>query len=202
MAALPLGVTPRDGLFALGIGLLTGAAFPPLGLWPLALIAPCLFLILVRDQPTDVARNLGVLYGLTLALSTMYWFIGVFGVLAVALIGLMAGYFGLLATLIGLTHGYRPLARAALVALFAVAVEWLRGDAWYLRFPWYTAPHALAAAPAWIAPVRWLGVYGLSFAIWLIAGWGAFGPKPVWAALLLLPAFSLVIVSTGHWCPG
>ena len=29
MPALPLGVSPRDGLFALGIGLLNAAAFPP-----------------------------------------------------------------------------------------------------------------------------------------------------------------------------
>ncbi len=197
MASLPLGVEPRAGLFALGIGLLTGAAFPPFGLWPFALIAPCLFLLLVKDQPTDVARNLGVLYGLALSLSTMYWFFGVFGILAVALVGLMAGYFGLLATLIALTRSHRPLARAALVALFAVAVEWLRGDAWYLRFPWYTAPHALASAPEWIAPVRWLGVYGLSFALWFVSAWGAFGPKPVWAAFVLLPACSWLLPGAG-----
>ena len=36
-------------------------------------------------------------------------------------------YFGILATLIGLTRDVKPWRRAALVALFAVGIEWLRG---------------------------------------------------------------------------
>src|SRR5262249_55225485 len=71
------------------------------------------------------------------------------------------------------------------VALFAVAVEWLRGDAWYLRFPWYTPPHALAALPPLVAAVRWLGTYGLSYVVWLVTAAMAFG-RP-WAGLALLP---------------
>src|SRR5919197_574313 len=70
--------------------------------------------------------------------------LGLWGLMAVPLIALMAGYFGLFATLFGLTRQRPPLYRAALIDLFAVAVEWLRGDACYLRFPWYTVPHALA----------------------------------------------------------
>jgi apolipoprotein N-acyltransferase len=193
MASLSLGASPREALCAAGAGLIGAAAFPPLGLWPLGLVSPCLFLVLLRGRgPTD-ARNLGVVYGLALSLGTMYWFFGLFGPRAIALLLLMAGYWGLLATLIGVTRAQRPLARAALVALFAVAVEWLRGDAWYLRFPWFTAPHALAASPSWVAAVRWVGVYGLSFLIWFVAAWGAIGPRPAWALFLLLPAFSWLL---------
>jgi len=123
----------------------------------------------------------------------MYWLFAIFGVLAIALVGIMAGYFGVLATLIALTRGQSLLLRSALVAFFAVGIEWLRGDAWYLRFPWYTPAHALAADPAWIAPARWLGTYGLSYVIWLIAALGAFGRPLVWAAFLLLPAASFLL---------
>src|SRR5262249_34151145 len=56
---------------------------------------------------------------------------------------------------------------------------------------------ALAASPPWIAAARWLGVYGLSFAVWLIAAWGAFGPKAAWSAFLLLPACSWLLPAAG-----
>ncbi|HEV3258890.1 MAG TPA: nitrilase-related carbon-nitrogen hydrolase [Gemmataceae bacterium] len=193
LKSLPLGVTLREGLLAVAGALLAAASFPPLGLWPLALVSAALFLVLIRDRPAASARPLGLLYGLVYGLGTMYWFAGIFGPVAVGLVALFALYFGLLATLIALTRGHRPAVRALLAALFAVAVEWLRGDAWYLRFPWYTVPHALAAAPAWIAAARWLGTYGLSFLIWFVAGLGAFARPYYWLALLLLPASSLLL---------
>jgi apolipoprotein N-acyltransferase len=123
----------------------------------------------------------------------MYWFFNIFASLAVPLIALMAGYFGLLGALIGSTRGKNAVCRAILVAMFAVGVEWVRGDAWYLRFPWYTVPHALASSPPWIAGVRWLGVYGLSFVIWLIAGVGVYSRPYYLALFLLLPLSSLLL---------
>ncbi len=188
LLSLKLGVSLRDFLAAAGSALLGAAAFPPVCLWPCTLISIVLFLSIIHDRQTSEARRLGLVYGLFYGLGTMYWMFGIFGALAVSLIALMAGYFGILATAIGLTRGHRPLARAALAALFAVAVEWLRGDAWYLRFPWYTAPHALAASPAWVSLARWLGVYGLSYVAWLIAAGGVFWRPWAWAAFLLLPA--------------
>src|SRR5205823_4130266 len=77
--------------------------------------------------------------------------------------------------------------------LFAVAIEWLGGDAWYLRFPWYTVPHALAQSPVWIAAAHWLGVYGLSYVIWFIASAGAFIGGRWWLAFLVLPAVAWLL---------
>jgi apolipoprotein N-acyltransferase len=188
MRALPIGVTPRQAALAFAAGLLGAAAFWPLAFWPLLLVSVALFLRLLRDQDGQTARNIGLVYGLTFAAGTMYWMFWIFGALAIPLLALMAAYFGLLATLVALTRGLGVPARAALVALFAVAIEWLRGDAWYLRFPWYTPPHALAAAPPMVAAARWLGVYGLSYVVWLIAAVGAFGRPHAWLAFLLLPA--------------
>jgi apolipoprotein N-acyltransferase len=193
--ALLLGFPARSGGVIVAAGLLGAAAFPPLGLWPLTLVSTALLLFVIRDADTLVARNLGLLYGLVYGLGTMYWLFALFGARAVPLVGLMAAYFGLLATLVALTRGTNPWARAALVAVFAVAIEWLRGDAWYLRFPWYTPPHALAAAPMWVSLVRWFGVYGLSGAIWFLAAAGAFRQPAFWLGLLLLPAGSFLLPS-------
>ncbi len=198
MVSLPLGMDRRQGALACAAGLFGAAAFWPLAIWPLAFVSLCLLLWLLRDQDSRSARNLALVYGLTFAAGTMYWMFWIFGVLAVPLLALMAGYFGLLGTLVGLTRGQAVPARVALTALFAVAVEWLRGDAWYLRFPWYTPPHALAANPVWLAAARWLGTYGLSFVVWLIAAGGAFGRRRNWALFLLLPAFSLLLPPDGE----
>ncbi|MHB1425190.1 MAG: nitrilase-related carbon-nitrogen hydrolase [Gemmataceae bacterium] len=196
MTALPLGIAPRQGILASAAGLLAAAAFWPISLWPLMLVSLALLLRLLRDQDPQTARNLGLVYGLTFAAGTMHWMFLIFGVLAIPLLAIMAAYFGLLATLFALTRGWNAAARVCLAALFAVAVEWLRGDAWYLRFPWYTPAHALAAAPPMVAGARWLGAYGLSLVIWLLAAAGAFRPL-AYAGFLLLPACWLLLPADG-----
>jgi apolipoprotein N-acyltransferase len=139
------------------------------------------------------AGKFGLVYGLTYGFGTLYWLFGIFGISSMVLISIFAAYYGLLGWLIGLTRGQPPLPRAALIALFAVGIDWLRGDAWYLRFPWYTLPHALAQEPRWIALARWTGTYGLAFVVWFIAGSGAFVHRYAWAAFLLLPGASLLL---------
>jgi apolipoprotein N-acyltransferase len=192
-----VGLTLREAGCVLGIAVLSAASFPPIGLWPLSVVAVCLFLLLIRDASAETARNLGLVYGVLYGLGTMYWFFDIFFVLAVPLVAIFGAYFGLLSTLIALTRGKSPLLRAALTGLFAVGVEWLRGDAWYLRFPWYTLPHALAQQPTWIAPVRWLGTYGFSFSIWFLAAWGAFRDVRIWLAFSLIPACAFLLPEVG-----
>ncbi len=188
-----VGISTRDALWSLGSGLLGAAAFPPLGLWPLALISLFLFLRLIGCKNPSEARAIGLLYGFAFGLGTMYWLFGLFGVYALVLIVIMANYFVLLASLIAMTRDSPAAVRALAVTVFAIAVEWFRGDAWYLRFPWYTPAHALAQSPAWIACSHWIGTYGLSGLVWGIAAWAAFG-KPYFAlAYLLLPAGSFLL---------
>jgi apolipoprotein N-acyltransferase len=157
------------------------------------MVSIALFVWLLRGRTSGDARVIGLVYGLTYGLGTMYWLFGIFGFLAVSFVALMAGYFGILATAIAMTKNRSWFVRAILAAVFAVAVECLRGDAWYLRFPWYTPAHALAQAPAWIALGRWSGTYGLSLVLWFIAGLGAFGQRRYWLLFFTLPAFSLFL---------
>ena len=193
LPSLPLGVSPRQGALALIIGGLGAAAFPPIDFFPLIFASIALFILLIRNHEPQTARNLGLLYGLAFALGTMYWLFAIFKTMAIPLVAIMAGYFGILATLIAMTRSHGPLVRAGLVAMIAIGIEWLRGDAWYLRFPWFTPPHALALAPTWIAPVHWLGTYGFSYAIWFIASLGAFWRMSIWAAFLVIPVTSLLL---------
>jgi apolipoprotein N-acyltransferase len=197
MTALPLGVSARQGLLALVAGLLGAAAFWPLTLWPLILVSIVLFLHLLRDADSQTARNIGLLYSIALAGGTMYWLFFLFGVFAIPLVAIMAAYFGLLATLVGMTRGMSVPARIVLTALFAVGIEWLRGDAWYLRFPWYTPLHALAAVPPCVAGTRWLGTYGLSYVVWLIAAASVFATRRYLAGFLLLPVVWFLLPADG-----
>ncbi len=198
MRAIPLGAPPRQCALACAAGLLAAAAFWPLTLWPLLPLSLVLFLRLLRDHGPATARNLGLVYGLTFAAGTLYWMFSIFGVFAVPLLAIMAAYFGLFASLVALTRGQGVPARVALVGLFAVGVEWLRGDAWYLRFPWYTPPHALAAVPPCVAGARWLGTYGLSYVVWSSAAAGAFFRPWACLAFLALPACWLLLPAEGE----
>ena len=188
-----VGISARDAAWSIGVALVGAAAFPPISLWPLSIISVALFVRLLRDKTPAQARSIGLVYGAAYGAATMYWLFGIFGFRAVSFVALMAGYFGILATLVGMTKNRPLLLRAMLIGIFAVAVEWLRGDAWYLRFPWYTVPHALAISPAWIAPARWIGTYGFSFLLWAIAALGALGRPAYWLAFCLIPAFSLLL---------
>jgi apolipoprotein N-acyltransferase len=190
---LSIGISARDAVCSIGAALIGAAAFPPISLWPLSIVSVAFFVRLLRDKTSAQARSIGLVYGAAFAAGTMYWLFGIFGLRAISFVALMAGYFGILSTLVGMTKNRPLLLRAMLIGLFAVAVEWLRGDAWYLRFPWYTVPHALAVSPTWIAPARWIGTYGFSFVLWTVAGLGALGRPAYWLGFCLIPVFSFLL---------
>src|ERR1700682_4919289 len=102
MSALRVGITARDALLCIASALVGAAAFPPISLGPLSIISIVLFVWLLRGKTPAEARSIGLVYGLAYGVGTMYWLFGIFGTLAVSFVALMAGYFGILATLIGM----------------------------------------------------------------------------------------------------
>src|SRR5262245_41124836 len=86
MSAVLLGITPRHSILAVAAGLLGAGAFWPISLWPLVLVSLCLFLRLLRDQGTQTARNIGLVYGFAFAAGTMYWMFPIYGAPAVLLL--------------------------------------------------------------------------------------------------------------------
>lgn len=131
-----------------------------------------LFLWTLRDLDASTARQVGIVYGMCFGLETIYSFSCIYRQGTAP--HLPDGSLLRPASSVAMTKGMKPLWRIVIVATCAVGIEWLRGDAWYLRFPWYTAPHAFATEPFLIAPVRWLGVYGFSLVLWLIVAAGVF----------------------------
>src|SRR5262245_5892088 len=107
-----IGVSVQDGAGCLLAGAAGAAAFPPIGLWPLALLSLYLFLKTLGDKPPADARAIGLCYGFIFGLGTMYWLFGLFGPSALALVFIMAGYFAILGTAIGTTRAASAGVRA------------------------------------------------------------------------------------------
>lgn len=171
-------------LLAGGLGAL---AFPPFSVVPAGMAAYLLLYWRIREYPAERARNAALLFGFAYGLGTMHWLFGLFGFAALSLMGVVALYHGLLGHLFAATRTLPPLLRALAVAGLAVGIEWWRGDGLWLPFPWYTIPHALAQLPAWIAPARWLGTYGLSLLVTFVLLLAACGRWRWLPVLLLLP---------------
>lgn len=85
---------------------------------------------------------------------------------AVFIHALIGGLIGLVSTRLHSARVPGPLAFAA----GWVAAEWIRAHAGPLAFPWLRLGSALASAPEWLTPARWIGEGGVSFLIALFAG--------------------------------
>lgn len=164
--------------FAAGASLV--AAFRPIGLWPLALIAPAALtgLWLVARGARDAALT-GFSFGMGLfgaGVSWVYVSLHQFGgmpapVAALATLGFCA-LLSLYPAAVGylqarLSGGDALRACVAIPALWTLS-EWLRG--WLLTgFPWLATGYALVPAPlAGFAPVG--GVFAVTLVAWVIAG--------------------------------
>lgn len=154
---------------ALASALLLAAAFPPVGAWWLAWLAPVpLYLALTA------ARSLlpGFVFGLVLFAAGMHWMNALAMPLWAALAviqGLFFAAFGALVGLFGarLPAGARPFAFAAGWVLF----EWVRSLGLY-AFPWFllATSQATPGGLPWLQIVAVTGQWGLSFALAAVAG--------------------------------
>ena len=191
------------------LALLSGAAlvlaFSPFDLFPLAVIAPALWLQTLQGRSPRLAFGLGWLFGIGLFGCGVFWIrisLNEFGniapplaiALTVLFVAVMALYYGLAGWLLQRLGATRTTASpqqrlAGAVLIFPavwVLIEWLRG--WlFTGFPWLILGNAALDSPAagWI-PL--LGVHGLSLILALSAGlaWAAWRlPRPRRALLFL-----------------
>jgi apolipoprotein N-acyltransferase len=162
---LPLAVL----LAALG-GLLSFLAFPPVGAWPLAFLAPVPLLIALREARPARGFGLGLLYGAVGFGLSLSW-IHLFGTIAWSALTLLAALsialFGALTPLVRLTG--HPLLSAAGVAALWTAIDWARG-LWPLGgFTWGSLGVSQVPNTATVRVAVVAGVWGVTFLVVFIA---------------------------------
>ncbi len=170
---------PRNAVLAacaVGVGASYQAAFARPSLAWLALVSLALVIELRRARTPRAAFWLGTLAGAGVFVPRLGFLWGLFGfqiggwtvsLVAPVLWMILASFHGVFVVLlraVGLRLGSRAALCAAPVAW--MGIEYLRSEAWWLRFPWFTIGEALDAYPAL---VRDLGVYGLGAAAAAVA---------------------------------
>ena len=162
---LPLAVV----LAALG-GLASFLAFPPVGAWPLAFLAPVPLLFVLHEARPSRGFALGLLYGAVGFGLTLSWIL-LFGRLAwsalTLLTALSTALFGTLFPLVRLSG--HPVWSAAGAAALWTAIDWARG-LWPLGgFTWGSlgvsqVPNRITVRIAVVA-----GVWGVTFLVVFVA---------------------------------
>ena len=157
---LPAGLAMLAGLAG---GLALSAAFPPLGIWPLAACGPALLVLALWRQRLRTALGAAAIFGLAFFFPLLSWLVNVawyvWAALAVAetviFVVLAAGQWLLL----------RLRAWPVWVAGWWVTAEAVR-DRWpWGGFPWGRLVMSQARAPT----VRWVAIGGPPFLTFLIA---------------------------------
>ncbi|MGH2679717.1 MAG: apolipoprotein N-acyltransferase [Actinomycetota bacterium] len=208
LTGLPL---PAGLILSLIGGVLSSLAFPPVGAWPLALVAPVFLFIALRDAGPGRGFAFGLTYGLIAFGLTLSWLM-LFGTLAWGALTLLASLsvalFGLLFPLV--RRPERPLVTALGATALWTAIDWARG-LWPLGgFTWGSlgasqVPNTITVRAAVVA-----SVFGVTFVVALAAALlaeAARGDRPPrgslrWAALsiivLLAPAVIPFAGATGR----
>ena len=174
----------RPRLTALILGLVSATGFAPLHLWPLTLLALAGWMALVARSPKGSrALGIGWAFGVGHFIVGLNWIATAFtyqaampawlGWIAVVLLALYLAVYPALAA--WGAWMIRPRAGPAFAApsyllgfaAFWALTEWLRS--WvFTGFAWN--PLGVIAVPHLAAPARWIGTYGMSAIVCLLAG--------------------------------
>lgn len=219
---LPNGVSRRDtGLAALS-GASLAAAFPDIGLWPLAWFGLVPLLSAMRGKDRLSCAGLGVVAGFVFFTLTLYWvsntmivYAGMPVPAAAAVTGLMtfalALYIGLFGYLFGMvSRGLSADAAFSAAPFLWVAVEFFRSNLPVLGFPWVRLADSQYEMLPVIQAADIAGEEGLGFVIvlsnaaaaqvvdWLTRRRAGAARFPAAQAGLALALVAAVLVY-GHW---
>ena len=163
-------------LLSVAGGLAVFAAFPPLDVWPLALLGPGLLVVALTGRSLRGSFGCGLVFGLALFVPLLSWLINVAWYAWGALAAALAVIFAIVCI------GQRLLLELPfwppLVAAWWVAAEALR-DRWPFAFPWGRLAMSQSVAP----DVRWVAVGGAPLLSFLVALTGAMAARAVLTAL-------------------
>jgi len=167
--ALPLGLIA---------GLLLAAAFPPVGLWPLAFVSPALLVLALSGRSLRGAFTVGLVFGLAFFFPLVAWVINLawFAWVALAIASaLIFAVFAIAQRLLLNLRWWPP----------AVAGWWVAAEAFRDRWPWGGFPWGrLAMSQAGVPTQGWAAIAGppaLTFVVALV------GAALGWLLLSVLP---------------
>jgi apolipoprotein N-acyltransferase len=151
---------------AVGSGLLLALAFPPVGWWPLAFVAPIPFLWVLRGAGPGRGALVGAAFGLAFYGTTLYWILR-FGELAwtalVLLAAASAALFGVLAPAV--RRDGHPMRNALGLAALWTAIDWVRA-AWPLGgFSWGALGVSQVDNRVTLRIASIAGVWGVTFLV-------------------------------------
>ncbi|HUC57659.1 MAG TPA: apolipoprotein N-acyltransferase [Streptosporangiaceae bacterium] len=188
---------------ALAAGLALAGAFPPVGVWPLAIVGPALLVLAVRGKRPLAAFGLGLACGAVFFIGLLCWLVNVAWYAWITLAVIEALIFAVL------TLALPPLLRLPgwplAVAGWWVAQEGLH-DRWpFGGFPWGRLVMSQASAPT----AGWSAIGGPPFLTFLLALAGAclaylYVRRTVLRAALAVLALGAVLGGNlaWHWSPG
>ncbi|GAB4143284.1 MAG: apolipoprotein N-acyltransferase [Sphingomonadales bacterium] len=199
-------------MLAFGLGAFLPLAFAPWFVLPMLVIA-LTGLIWLLDASRDwrAALALGWWFGFGQFLTGLFWIANAFSVREGVSYGQGLAAVLLLAAALALFPALAAAAARRLwspgderILIFAIcwsAAEWLRGHL-FTGFPWNFAGHALAFDPAAMQLAAYVGAYGLSLLVLLLAAApaamaAADGAKPSWRPLAAAAAASIMIAGFG-----
>jgi apolipoprotein N-acyltransferase len=154
-------------LLALASGLLLAAAFPPIGLWPLAFVSPALLVVALSGQSLRGAFTVGLVFGLAFFMVLLVWVVNLawFAWVALAIASALIFAVFAVAQRLLLNLRYWPL---------AVAGWWVAAEAFRDRWPWGGFPWGrLAMSQAGIPTQGWAAIAGPPAATFMVALVGA-----------------------------
>ncbi len=161
-------------LVAVAGGLALAAAFPPAGIWPLAVAGPALLVVALWHRSLRASFIIGLAFGIAFFVPLLSWLVNVAWYAWIALAVTEALILGLLA--VGQQVLLRLRAWPLGVAGWWVAAEALRGR-WPYAFPWGRLAMSQAGAPT--------------------AGWAAVGGAPLLTFLIALAGAALAWLLIG-----
>jgi apolipoprotein N-acyltransferase len=194
---------------ALAVGVaLTVLAFPPLGVWPLALVMLAPLAAVSDGSRPHRAFAATWLYSVTMAATIVRWLLHALLVEyevprlpAATFLALLVGAYALLPSSAVALYALLARRSSAVLAplLFAslyVLAEWLRAEP--LALPWVLAGQPLVQAPILLQSAEWGGVYAPGFVVVAVgAGVGIAARRRSFAPLVLPAALLVTLLAWG-----
>jgi apolipoprotein N-acyltransferase len=152
---------------ALAAGLLFFAAFPPVGVWPLAVVSPALLIVALSGRSLRAAFTVGLVFGLAFFLPLLSWVtnLAAFAWIALAVASAVIFAVFVLAQRLLLNLRWWPP---------AVAGWWVAAEAFRDRWPWGGFPWGrLAMSQAGLPTQGWAAIGGPPLLTFIVALMGA-----------------------------